>query len=68
MKIIAYCSSMLGEGKTLIKWEEGRIVVQPPEDVMEYVNRRTVVFRGKSIKTGNIKNPPVKEVLPHFTK
>lgn len=58
-ELIAFFSKVLEEGKELIKREEGRIVVQTHEDVMDYI---------KTFEVGNFGSPLVREVLSHITE
>lgn len=41
---------IINEGEKYIKKEVGRIVVQHPVDVLEYTNRRTIIYRCKNTK------------------
>lgn len=61
-------AEMIHEGKKYIKKEAGRIVVQPPVDVLEDIDKRTVICRYKNMKSGWIDNPPLNVVIKIFGK
>lgn len=63
-KKIALFSSILEDGKRLIKKRDRWIVVRPPEDVKS----KTVAFRCKNVVSGRVENPSMSEVIPPFAK
>lgn len=68
-KLIALSSNVLEESKKFIKKEGGRIVVQPPEDIVQDIkNKKDCFFRCKSVKSERIENPAMNKVLLSFSK